>query len=294
MDEIKSTLKEYLEIAPQNILAVIKKISDKPEIVAEIARRQNLDESMFEALQIEIFLILLGVEPFSTFRANLVQELDLTYDQALKISMDANISIFGPVMETLRNMERGIIDEKGPATEETKTRPSSGEAENILHSQMDKGAPANLPTSNTAVKPSAPQATPLLMDHEEMERVDGIHLHSQSIMPSASSMSMRAVPKPASTQNISRPIPQQTPKTSPQSAPATPVAPKSPGIFRHSDPALPKSSFRSIVDEKLSGLVRSNNTPAQGTPSGTNSGAKPQPEKSKPYSGNDPYREPLQ
>ena len=63
----------------------------------------------------------MGMQSLNNFRANLVQELDVTYDQALKIAFDANAQIFGPVMNELRQVQEGKIETTPPLTAEVFT-----------------------------------------------------------------------------------------------------------------------------------------------------------------------------
>lgn len=135
--------------------------------VEATAAKYNLDETQTEGLRQEVFFILLGLTQASDFRANLVEELDITYDQALKISYDMNAQVFGLVLKELTQIQNGISENQipsVPAEEHTRPQEKSPFLPNLSKSGVD-------------------EPVYKLMDHDEMERVDGPHLHSQNVMP---------------------------------------------------------------------------------------------------------------
>jgi|GEM_PF-4245652 len=235
MEETTKLLKTYVGAAPTENQAVIKNIIDHPMVVSLMATKNKLDSSMAEKIQTEMILILLGLEPISRFRANLVSELETSYDQALKIAFDANAQFFGPVMETLKQMDDEIkkFEEENAGSEE--------ETENQSPSE---------PRSGVETHPNR-----MIPDHEEMEKVDGIHLHSQSVMP------MNAAAAQKESRNFTQ---------------------------------TPKQSFSSTIDQKLRNIVRSPTTTNQaGNPEIETMGVPVKTIVKPGYVSNDPYREPL-
>ncbi|HLP43651.1 MAG TPA: hypothetical protein VK145_00015 [Candidatus Nanoarchaeia archaeon] len=205
-------LKGQLSILPENLQNFVMKTPWMDD-VESIAHKYNLDEEQTEGLRQEIMFVLFGIEKLSSLRANLVEELDITYDQALKIAFDANAQIFNPVMEDIR-ITQGII-ERGDEPEQTPT--SKPEPANPLIPNPSKSGIAKI----------GPETDPvhILMDHKEMERVDGPHLHSQNVMPHSAETS-RGKP------------------------------------FSQSPAGSEGRSGGSIVDQKLSRIFKSSSTPS--------------------------------
>lgn len=136
MNQTEPNLKKYFDAAPDEIKSLVKKISDTPEMTEFVARRNGLSDSKIFKLKLEIILTLLNLEPISRFRANLVQELGVTYDQALKISSDVNAQIFGAeVVETLKMTEADM--EKMESEEVVESEESPEEPETFRPSQPD-------------------------------------------------------------------------------------------------------------------------------------------------------------
>lgn len=176
-DTTTNEIKELFGILP-DILQ--KHIANSPWLqnIESIGNKYTLNEMQTEGLRQETLFVLMGMQPLSNFRANLVQELDLTYDQALKISFDANAQIFGPVMNELRQVQEGKI-ETTTSTPPTPTPvPVQPEPVNPFIPNPSK---TGVVKNNSGMNPDH-----LLMDHKETERVDGVHLHSQNVMPSFS------------------------------------------------------------------------------------------------------------
>jgi len=259
MDQ-KELIKEYFADTPEIVKAVITNLIKNPALIASIATKYTLNSTKIPALQIEILLILLGVEFVSKFRTNLVEELEITYDKALKISSDVSTQIFG--MEVLEALKKKEIDIKRIGLRED----SEDETTNLTTDTQ----------ATTALSQTIPQLKPiesekLLPDHEEMTKMDGPHLHSQNVMPIQQS-SVRNEMKPVQT-NFA-PVGLVPPTPSPSSS----QAPQS------------KLVFKSIVDQKLSGAVYSSMNSAPADPKDLEKIANQREEK---YRNSDPYREPV-
>ncbi len=229
---------------PQSIPSSFMSNDGVEKSVMQIAERQRLSTAQKLALVDVVNNILNGRTGISSFRANLVSELNISYDQALKISFDVNAEIFNPVMGNLKNLEAKLknADEAEEPEEEVS-----------VEETPDLPADDSQSMEKSRTEPDR-NIRHLLPDHDEMEREDGPHLHSQSVMPTSALSAGNFMPPP-------------------------------------------KKTFGSIVEQKLSRIVGSNsqqnpanqtNTTANSTPAMT---AKPG---VKTYSGNDPYREPLE
>jgi hypothetical protein len=234
-----------------------------------IADKQNLKETQKESLETEVFLVLAGLEPLSSFRSNIINELGITYDQALKISSDVNSNIFNSVVGILKNIEEDIkqidIEEEGMETS------SSSGAEQILSSQFGESErkveqKKSQQTTHIDTKTvSAPER--LIPDHKQLTKTDGPHTHTQSVPPIVAPVATTVITPPA-------------------------IA------------IQPKPAFKSIVDQKLSGLVRSSNSPMNkptNAPTNLPMNEKDLEEMMKKsegvkigYKGIDPYREPIE
>lgn len=146
--------------------------------IAGLIQKYNLSENQRLEFEKEIENVISGRTQLRDFRSHLVEKLDLTYDQALKISFDANAQIFGPVMNELRQVQEGKI-ETATSTPPTPTPvPVQPEPVNPFIPNPSK---TGVVKNNSGMNPDH-----LLMDHKETERVDGVHLHSQNVMPSFS------------------------------------------------------------------------------------------------------------
>ncbi len=178
MNENEQLIKKYFDEAPADIQLLITEIIHSPQSITSISEKYNLDPIKTSALQMEMILILLGIEPISAFRTNLVRELKVTYDQAIKISSDINSNFLSSVLEGLKNIEK---KDDGDETS------SSIKAQEILNSQLGKNLTEKSFIHHQLIerKPTEakPEAELLIPDHEEMEKEGGTHLHSQTIMP---------------------------------------------------------------------------------------------------------------
>lgn len=180
---LTSEIKEKFSTLPKELRKFI--VNESWTTIAEsIAEKFNFNPDQTEKLEQETLMVLIGVESVKNFRANLIEELDVTYDQALKVSYEMNNQIFGQVAETLRKMEEGGVE--NPAPESENVTPPENKIESVLPPEPENVyRPAEIP------RPNRPETKPdhLLTDHETMEREEGMHLHSQSVMPSMNSAS---------------------------------------------------------------------------------------------------------
>jgi hypothetical protein len=154
--------------------AIVQKNIDPANIhtnIAAITSKYELSEEQAAKLEVLVSNVLAGKSEVSNFRSDLVGELGIAYDQALKISYDLNTNLFN--------------QEKDGGSNTISNTP--GATSVIPKKETISATLPNNPviTQKTPVIRTGPETDPrhLVSDHEQMEREDGPHLHSQSIMP---------------------------------------------------------------------------------------------------------------
>ncbi len=254
--EDKTVIKEYFEAVDsklQKLLVspIVKNTTEK------ILQKYPLREEQGSQLEIEISLVLLGMEVVSNFRANLVRELGITYDQALKLSLEVNKEIFDQVMTELKEMEVDILT----AGEKPETNETAGKEE-LKEKEI---APKNTVLEKQVASNTLDRSIP---DHEAMVKESGPHLHSQTVMPQNTTKTPPPIPKVA-------PAPQNIPSATEEEV----------------------QQFGTIIDRKLSQAMRgfgntngsdTNKAPSPQTSTTTSPGSQNR------YKGPDPYREPIE
>lgn len=259
--------------------------------IKAVGEKMGLEKEKISKLAHEINNIILGMQPLSSFRSNLVQNAGFTYDQALKVSVEVNSQIFSPVMDAIRSIQEGNVPvkpEQKPASMPVATAAPTPkvmptEPARVSMPKFDvpkpepvqtKAAPAFMPQLSKSSRPGQSQDLQpdhLLMDHEGTEAVDGPHLHSQAVMPNQvttpkkSFFVHRAVPqtsRAAVTPVQSNPQPQIRP------TPAQSVPP------RTAPPTSSLSASLKSIDDKLNNIVRS---PSFGNFKSRPDGAPPRP-----------------
>lgn len=216
-----TTLKEYFDLAgpdTRNLITSPSFIS----ITDEIGKKYVGDEKKM-MLRNEILLILLGIEPLNAFRANLINELEVSYDQALKISSETNTRIFGRVMNDLKNLEKRIAGENAETENkviaEKKTQEPEEIPKQVSTPQKSPPIPTQLPkiqtpppqTQKPAPQPPKNLPTQGNIDHilvrpteipvyklEDHAHMTQEHTHTPTITPS-SSTSAPSHPPPLQT-----------------------------------------------------------------------------------------------
>lgn len=176
MDD-KQVIKEYFEAVDEKLQKLIISSVTKNKI-ERIIQKYPLSEEQGVQLGNEINLVLLGIETINNFRPNLVNELGITYDQALKLSYTVNEEIFSGVMEELKEIEFVTTEVK-----EGRMIAEDEEEETEEGSAPEDTAPARNEFLEKQTRPAGISPDHMIPDHEAMEVTDGPHLHSQTIMP---------------------------------------------------------------------------------------------------------------
>lgn len=256
MEETLTIFRENFEQLPAELRSVIVD-PNTIEKIAGVCEKLSLTPEQTAHVENETFFILFGIEPLNHFRTNLVENSGIKYDQAIKIYSDINTSVFGSVIEILKQIDSLL---NGNPIEEN----SNEEKETVVLEQKE-------------------ETVRLIPDHDELVRTEGPHLHSQNTMPSPRPQVQTS---PAPHRFWTKTAPNQAPSQVTSTKPTVDVAPKN------------ESVFKSIVDQKLGGVVRSaSSIYGFQAPAGEKEAAPtPKAETPKPassYNGNDPYREPI-
>jgi hypothetical protein len=164
MDETKRIIKEYYTALPPKIKTLINS-PVLSEVLKKLAEKYAFEKTTARIFENEVYLILLGIEPVTSFRSNLVRELEIPYDQALKISLEVNTEIFLSIGELLRIIEKELIIEN----EKAENRTGESDAEEVREDIADGSIAADH----------------LIPTHETMEKESGSHIHTQTTMPQA-------------------------------------------------------------------------------------------------------------
>ncbi len=292
MDYTKELIEKIIPSLPNDMLTLLMDKSWRQKVVA-IASQNQLDEDQRESLKLEIFFVLSGLKRLSDFRQNLMAETGVSYDQALKISIDVNSGIFVSILQTLKEFERQISADELEAEQNTGVEERGEDAphEDVRESEPIGAIDHMLPT------------------HEQMEAMDGAHDHTP-----AQSSTPTPAPTPAPAREPSFPLPDTTARvyTTAQStpvhkissglpdsltrassgAPATPTIPMMPTMPSFNATAMAAGQGAatrptSIVDQKLRGLVR-------GEREETHIRDDIEQQRKAVYKENDPYREPIE
>jgi hypothetical protein len=149
--------------APETVRKAVDDFFSKPEDFESLMKKYNVPDEKSAAVLTEVVFTMLGIDPVDKFRTNLIEFAGVTYDQAIKLSADANSLIFKPELVSALNE---ALSKKGAGSPQ-------GEA-----------APLRIP------------------DHEQMTRTDGPHLHSQKTMPLSSQTATATFTQAASAQPL--------------------------------------------------------------------------------------------
>lgn len=163
--DIELILQQIYTDAPEIIQKKVSEIFLSSRKIDLVAKKNNLEQTQSKILKAQITSTILGLTPISRFRTGLVEELNITYDQALKISADVNSQIFGPeVVELLKKLE----------TESKEIEGVEPQNESVETKKVEQDTTIQIRTEQ------------LLPDHDSMLHADGEHLHSQTVMPTVS------------------------------------------------------------------------------------------------------------
>ena len=151
--DYKETIKERIKILPDELKSFV--LEEKwREDAEKIGGEFNLDEEKYAALENEIFLVLLCLEPRKDFVENIKKELGMDANDTTWIAEDVEKNIFSKVSDELNAIENQIEENEKENVGEKETEPQSsgvgGSFEQIILNQARAMQPAippeNLPT----------------------------------------------------------------------------------------------------------------------------------------------------
>lgn len=146
---ISTAIQAQFAILPKRVQDVFSS-AQWEAAAATVAKKYNLSEDQAESLEQETFFAILGMEPLSSYRKNLVEQGEIPHDLALKISSDMDERVFRAIAQDLQETQK-IIAEKDALLE-------AGQEMVAKESVVDH----------------------LLPDHTVMEKTGGVHTHTQS------------------------------------------------------------------------------------------------------------------
>ena len=111
-EKLHQTIREEIATLPIEKQGVIN-ASGWEKISEEIGKSNSLDETEINNLQIQILLVLIGLELLENFPRNIEVEVELSGNEAVKIASQVQEKIFKPVVERLESLAK---DKAGNAT----------------------------------------------------------------------------------------------------------------------------------------------------------------------------------
>lgn len=144
--------------------------------VRDICNKHNFHVDKIPALEMEVMIVLLGIEPVSRFIDQITRKLQITREEAGVIAKDVQDSIFQSVTNSLRQIEGEILEVESPNKTNSATTNVESHAE-ILHAiehpehyQIPKiitpktniqvqGNPANKPVTPYTQQAQTPSST---------------------------------------------------------------------------------------------------------------------------------------
>lgn len=119
-EEIAKKVGERMAQLPADVRAAVES-AELGEKVAAISTAHKLHIDQAETLNIEVYLVMLGLKDAGEFTDRLASEVHIPKDEAAKIAADVNAQIFNPIRESLKRAY-----EEGPSgASETHASPAA-------------------------------------------------------------------------------------------------------------------------------------------------------------------------
>ena len=114
-DKLKETIKEELAKLPKENQEAINSL-DWATITEEIGKKNLLSEDEINNLQLETFLVLVGLEDPQLYSSNIEDEVGTSKDEAEKIAIEIIDKVFTPINDILvENIKKsGKINNSNP------------------------------------------------------------------------------------------------------------------------------------------------------------------------------------
>jgi hypothetical protein len=139
----KEIFDEQMGKIPEDVRSAILSV-DYVEKLQAIYKRQRLLIDQADKLEMETYLVMLGLEPVSNYVANLKKNLGIPLTKAQEIAVDINENIFKPIRESLQKMNQELeeggeetmgtgVDEETETTKFTNSNEASLNRDQILN-----------------------------------------------------------------------------------------------------------------------------------------------------------------
>lgn len=114
-DETQKIITEQMKNLPADVKAAILSVDYKTKL-QEVTKRQRLLIDQAGKLEMEVTLIMIGLEPLNDFVENIEKEFGVNTIRAREIAMDVNENIFKPIRASLHKMNDEMLqtEEGGP------------------------------------------------------------------------------------------------------------------------------------------------------------------------------------
>ncbi len=116
-DQLQKDIQTQLASLPPELLSAIT-ASDFSSKIGEIAKNNKLLIDQGGAVQMETYLVLLGLQPLDHYIDNLVKDASLSRDKAIKVAHEVDDAVFKNVRNLLMNISKEQIEQEPPRAEE--------------------------------------------------------------------------------------------------------------------------------------------------------------------------------
>lgn len=223
-----AAIKERFSLLPQVVQDAITS-ADMSKRLRELASKHQLHVDQWEALENEVQLTMLGLQPLEELGKNLTDELHIPFDVANPLAADISRIVFEPIRAELERLL-----EHPEAKEEVHSDIETAATQAIAGANPDTAAPGAAPTA------AAPTAAPVTLQSSPEDAV-----------MTAAAASAPATATPATPIATYSPVPPSASDTPPPAQPAsTPIerAPKTatyaPGAASHERKSVEGDPYR--------------------------------------------------
>lgn len=117
-EKLKNIIQEDMMKLPKEIQEAINSF-DWIKVTEEIGKKFRLLEDQISNLQVETWLVLIGLEDVDSYATNVEYEVGTTKDEANKIAGEAYQQIFTPIYKKLTENIKKNLQNKNPNAEQT-------------------------------------------------------------------------------------------------------------------------------------------------------------------------------
>jgi len=143
--ELQIQIKERLEMLSADIQEAL--LSAKTgENVTTIAKENELSLEQTDRLFLEVFMVMMGIEPLKDFELTISRSLEIPQERAGIIGEHVRYRIFNEIKTSLEEMQ--IFDEENEDKKEVAYLPQNKTENTIPQAPENNTPPQNLPTGN--------------------------------------------------------------------------------------------------------------------------------------------------